>query len=269
MSTLSIRETLTGLQARHEKALIPFITCGDPDLETSRQALFTLAQNGADLLEVGVPYSDPLADGPVIQAAATRALRQGITLDRVLAMLAEVIPGLNVPVILFCYYNPVLNLGAAQFLARLQKIGIRGVVIPDLPLEEADDLLALAQQHSIEVILLVAPTSSTARMHAISARAQGFVYLVSVTGTTGVRQDLSNQIPELIKTLKTITDKPITVGFGISGPDQARKVIQWGADGVIVGSACVRILAEAPAPERLTRLGDFCRQLKDAIQVVP
>ncbi len=261
----AIAETFERLHTSRQVALIPFITCGDPDLETTRQSLFTLAQHGADLIEVGMPYGDPLADGPVIQAAATRALKRGVTWEDVRVLLGEVVPNLATPVILFSYYNPVLALGAEIFLGQLQALGVRGLVIPDLPLEESGELLRLSKHFGVELILLVAPTSPPARIAQIAAQAQGFIYLVSLTGTTGVRSQLSELLPSRIAYLHSVSDKPIAVGFGIATADQARQVAAWGADGVIVGSACVRLLDETPADQRQVQLAKFCQSLRQAL----
>lgn len=254
------------LRAQGECALIPFITAGDPDLETTAAALRVLDQNGADLIELGVPYSDPLADGPVIQAAATRALAKGVTLDGVLAMVKEVQPHLQAPLILFTYYNPILNRGVDQFMADVAAAGVAGLVVPDLPLEEVDGLLAAAAAASIDVTLLVAPTSPPERIQAIAAQAQGFVYLVSVTGVTGIRSELQSRVKDLIDGLKQTTDKPVGVGFGVSDPDQAQQLKAWGADGVIVGSAFVKRLAGDDPQTALHTIGDFCQSLKAALR---
>lgn len=247
-------------------ALIPFITAGDPDLETTAAALLTLDRSGADLIELGVPYSDPLADGPVIQAAATRALAQGVTLDRVLDLVKTVSPQIQAPLILFTYYNPILNRGIETFMADIAAAGVAGLVVPDLPLEEIGELLTAANRVGVEVILLVAPTSSRQRIEAIAAQAQGFIYLVSVTGVTGMRQELQSRVKDLLTELRQTTDKPIGVGFGVSGPDQVAQLRGWGADAVIVGSAFVKRLSEAPPDQALAKVGEFCRQLKLAIE---
>lgn len=262
---LQASQSLEG-QGERQCALIPFLTAGDPDLETTAAALLTLDRNGADLIELGVPYSDPLADGPVIQAAATRALAQGVTLDQVLELIKTIGPQIQAPLILFTYYNPILNRGIETFMADIAAAGVAGLVVPDLPLEEMDGLLAAATRVGVEVTLLVAPTSSRQRIAAIAAQAQGFIYLVSVTGVTGMRQELQSRVKDLLTELKQTTDKPIGVGFGVSGPDQAAQLKDWGADAVIVGSAFVKRLAEAPADQALAEIGEFCRQLKAAIQ---
>jgi tryptophan synthase alpha chain len=262
---LSVSSCFQSLRDRGQCALIPFITAGDPDLATTAQALRTLDAAGADLIELGVPYSDPLADGPVIQAAATRALARGIKLNDVIQMVAEVSPQLQAPIILFTYYNPILNLGVREFLTQIAAAGVKGLVVPDLPLEEAEELLVPAAEIGIEVILLVAPTSSQERIVAIAAKSQGFIYLVSVTGVTGVRSGLDQRVGDILAKLRSVTDKPIAIGFGIAAPEHAKQVRDWGADGAIVGSAMVKRLATGTPTEGLDAIDQFCRSLKAAI----
>lgn len=261
----SVSSCFKSLRDRQQCALIPFITAGDPDLATTAAALKTLDAAGADLIELGVPYSDPLADGPIIQAAATRALAQGVKLDDVVQMVAEVSPQIKAPIILFTYYNPILNKGIRTFLSQVAAAGVKGLVVPDLPLEEAAELLVPAAEIGIEVILLVAPTSSQERVIAIAAKSQGFIYLVSVTGVTGVRSGLESRVEDILANLRTVTDKPIAIGFGISAPEHAKQVQQWGADGVIVGSAMVKRLAAGTPAEGLSSIETFCRSLRNAI----
>ncbi len=263
---VSVKEQFDRLRAAGECALIPFITAGDPDLQTTAKALQVLDRNGADLIELGVPYADPLADGPTIQAAATRSLKKGTTLDAVLELVKAVSPKLSAPIILFTYYNPVLNRGVETFLKDIYAAGARGLVVPDLPLEEMDTLLTAAEKTGIAVILLVAPTSPEERIRSIVEKSQGFVYLVSVTGVTGVRQEIANRVEGLLADLHSATDKPIGVGFGVSEPAQAKQLRSWGADGVIVGSAIVKRLADGTPEEGLAAVGEFCTQLKVAIQ---
>lgn len=263
-----ISERFQTLRNRNQCALIPFITAGDPDLETTAEALRILDRNGADFIELGVPYSDPLADGPVIQAAATRALQRGTKLEHVLEMLAEVSPSLQAPIILFTYYNPILNLGIQTFLAEVASVGVKGLVVPDLPLEESSHLIETAKEFGIEVILLVAPTSSKERIEAIAHQSQGFIYLVSVTGVTGMRNQIQDRVQHLLQDMRSVTDKPIGVGFGISGTEQARQVTEWGADAVIVGSAFVKRLASGTPQEGLQALEELCCELKTAISSV-
>jgi tryptophan synthase alpha chain len=261
----SVGKQIETLRDRGQCALIPFITAGDPDLETTAQALHVLDRSGADLIELGVPYSDPLADGPVIQAAATRALQRGTRLEQVLEMLKTVSPHLQAPIILFTYYNPIINRGISTFMQQIAAAGASGLVIPDLPLEEVDAVLTAAKHSGIEVILLVAPTSPKQRIEAIAQQSQGFIYLVSVTGVTGMRSQIESRVQTLLTELHSVTDKPIGVGFGISQPSQAKQVMEWGADAVIVGSAFVKRLAEGSPDQGLQAIETFCRSLKAAI----
>ncbi|HEY9820930.1 MAG TPA: tryptophan synthase subunit alpha [Candidatus Sericytochromatia bacterium] len=261
----SVSDCFKSLRDSSKCALIPFITAGDPDLKTTAQALRILDQSGADLIELGVPYSDPLADGPTIQAAATRALQRGVSLDNVLEMVKDVAPDLKAPLILFTYYNPILNRGIESFLKQIAEVGVKGLVVPDLPLEEAESLLKPAAEIGIEVILLVAPTSPKERIEAIAHKSQGFIYLVSVTGVTGVRTQIESRVQDILQQMRAVTDKPIGVGFGISGPEQAKQVKEWGADAVIVGSAVVKRLADCSPAEGLTAIEEFCKSLKSAI----
>jgi tryptophan synthase alpha chain len=261
-----VSEHFRHLKERQQCALIPFITAGDPNLETTAAALKVLDDNGADLIELGVPYSDPLADGPVIQAAATRALQQGVTLGKVLDLVRSAAPDLRSPIILFTYYNPILNRGIETFMADIAAAGAAGLVVPDLPLEEMETLLTAASNAGIDVTLLVAPTSSEQRIHQIAAQAQGFIYLVSVTGVTGMRTQIEGRVKDLLTDLKQATDKPIGVGFGVSGTEQASQLRAWGADGVIVGSAFVKRLDQENSAQALQDIGQFCRSLKEAIR---
>lgn len=261
----SVSQCFEHLRSHARCALIPFITAGDPDLATTEKALKLLDQQGADLIELGVPYSDPLADGPVIQAAATRALQRGTRLDDVLAMVSRISPELRSPIILFTYYNPILNRGIETFLQDLAAAGVKGLVVPDLPLEEAEILVKPAQQYGIEVILLVAPTTPVDRIAAIAEQSQGFIYLVSTTGVTGIRTQMETRVKDLLLQLRSITDKPIGVGFGISQPEHARQVMEWGADAAIVGSAFVKRLGEGSPEKGLREIADFCHSLKAAI----
>lgn len=262
---VQISNDFKALRARKQCALIPFITAGDPNLETTAEALRILDRNGADFIELGVPYSDPLADGPVIQAAATRALARGTKLEQVLSMLAEVIPTLKAPIILFTYYNPILNRGIKSFLSEIANVGVKGLVVPDLPLEESSQLIQTAAEFGIEVILLVAPTSSKDRIVAIAQQSQGFIYLVSVTGVTGMRNQIQDRVKTILNDIRDITDKPIGIGFGISDAEQAKQMMEWGADAVIVGSAFVKRLNNPDSSEGLQEVEKLCKELKTAI----
>lgn len=262
---VSVSSCMESLRDRGQCALIPFITAGDPDLQTTAQALQVLDRSGADLIELGIPYSDPLADGPVIQAAATRALQRGTRLEQVLDMLKSVSPQLKAPIVLFTYYNPILNRGIETFFQEIAAAGAAGLVVPDLPLEEIETVIQAASAAGVEVILLVAPTTPKERLAAIAERSQGFIYLVSVTGVTGMRTQIESRVQELITDLRGATDKPIGVGFGISQPGQAKQVMEWGADAVIVGSAFVKRLAEGSPEHGLQAIETYCRSLKAAI----
>lgn len=262
---ISVADRFQELKQKSQCALVPFITAGDPDLETTAKAIEVLAENGADMIELGVPYSDPLADGPTIQAAATRALQKGVQLEDVLAIVTKVVKKIEVPIILFTYYNPIYYRGVESFLQQIKEAGVSGLVVPDLPLEEAQVLLKPAAEMGIEVTLLVAPTSSQERINAIVKKSQGFIYLVSVTGVTGVRSQMATGVKDLLANLHSSTDKPIGVGFGISNPEQAKQIKDWGADAVIVGSAIVKRLADGTPESGLKAIGEFCYSLKQAI----
>eukprot|EP00249_Psilotum_nudum_P009606 c22038_g1_i2 orf=612-1634(-) len=263
----SIGQTFSELRKRGKVALIPYITAGDPDLSTSAEALKTLDCCGADIIELGVPYSDPLADGPVIQAAATRALQNGTNLESVLEMLSGVSPNLKAPVVLFTYYNPILRRGVENFLQAIKAAGVAGLVIPDIPLEETKRLQKLTFNNNIELVLLVTPTTPKERMNKIAEASQGFVYLVSVTGVTGARASVEGRVESLLQGLKKVTEKPVAVGFGISKPEHALQIARWGADGVIIGSAIVKLLGEASSPEEC--LGALRRFIKDMKAILP
>ena len=262
----AISDCFNTLGRNGECALIPFITAGDPDLSTTAAALKVLDTHGADIIELGVPYSDPLADGPVIQAAATRALQRGTKLEQVLEMLQATTPSLRSPIILFTYYNPILYRGVDKFLEQIAAAGVSGLVVPDLPLEEAAGLLKPAGEMGIDLTLLVAPTSSADRIEAIARSSQGFIYLVSVTGVTGMRTQMESRVSDLLQKIRSFTDKPIGVGFGISEAAQARQVKEWGADAAIVGSAFVKRLAEGTPEQGLKAIAELCQSLKDAIK---
>ncbi len=267
LAMTSVSACFQTLRAQSQCALIPFITAGDPDLDTTAAALRTLEQAGADLIELGVPYADPLADGPTIQAAATRALRRGTRLDAVLEVVQSTAGSLRAPIILFTYYNPIFYRGIEPFLERVAAAGVKGLVIPDLPLEEAPAVLEPAAARGLEVTLLVAPTSPAERIAAIAQQSQGFIYLVSVTGVTGARTAVASRVKELLPQLRAVTDKPIGVGFGISQPEHARQVKSWGADAAIVGSAIVQRLADGETPDAgLAAIASFCKDLKTALQ---
>ena len=246
---------------------MPFLMAGDPDLTHTRSTLLALEAAGADMIELGIPYSDPLADGPVIQAAASRALGSRTTPGSVLEMLQSLKGELSIPVILFTYSNPLLNRGMENFCRDAAAAGAAGLVVPDLPLEEAEKLSAIAEAAGLDLVLLVAPTTPSDRMGRIAQASRGFTYLVSVTGVTGVRTTLENRVATLVQQLKGMGPTPVAVGFGISGPEQARQVRDWGADGAIVGSALVKVMAESHSQQGdiAAAAGQFCGQLRQAL----
>ena len=227
---------------RGKKALIPFITGGDPDVETTERVIVALSEAGADLIEIGIPFSDPVAEGPVIQAADERALAGGCTVDALFDMAARVRGRIAVPLLFMTYYNPVFAYGTERFAERCQNSGIAGLIVPDLPFEEKDELTAVCRRRGLELISLVAPTSGE-RIQTIAREAEGFLYCVSSLGVTGVRSELGNAAAQMVKAAREVTRIPCAVGFGISTPAQARGMADI-ADGVIVGSALVRIIAE-------------------------
>ncbi|MFM9088283.1 MAG: tryptophan synthase subunit alpha [Cyanobium sp.] len=263
----AIRQRFAALEQGGRCALMPFLMAGDPDLASTAATLLALEANGADLIELGIPYSDPLADGPVIQAAASRALASHTTPGGVLDLLASLRGQLTVPVILFTYSNPLLNRGMESFCRQAAEAGAAGLVVPDLPLEEAEKLSPIAAAHGLDLVLLVAPTTPAVRMARIHTSSRGFTYVVSVTGVTGVRAALESRVEPLVGALKQQGGCPVAVGFGISGPEQARQVRQWGADGAIVGSALVKVMAAAHASgaDVAAAAGRFCAELRQGI----
>ncbi|KFM29262.1 Tryptophan synthase alpha chain [Auxenochlorella protothecoides] len=263
----SITDTMQALKREGRVAFIPFLVACDPDRDTTVEAIRRLDALGASVIELGVPYCDPVADGPVIQAAATRGLAHGTTLDDVLGLVAEVAPTIKAPILLFVYFNPILTRGLEKFCAQAIAAGAKGLLVPDIPLEEASAVADVAAAHGLELVLLTTPTTPPERMQAIARRSSGFVYLVSITGVTGVKEAMEARVEGLIAELQRQTDKPVAVGFGVSRPDQARQLAGWGAEGVIVGSALVRALGEAASPaEGLDAMAELAASLVQAIQ---
>ena len=233
---------------KNEPIFMPYFPLGYPDIPTSVDVLEALAKNGADVIEVGLSFSDPLADGPVIQRATQIALEQGITLPKALAGVAELRKrGVSIPLILMGYYIPILSYGLSRFVKDATAAGADGFIIPDLPPEESDDFVGALHATSLPLIRMLAPTSPAERMESIARGAQGFIYLVSVTGITGERRDISSGLAKLVAQVRAHTSAPVCVGFGIGTPEQARAVGAI-ADGVIVGSACVRAIGESGTP---------------------
>ena len=258
-----IASTFAALRAQGRRALMPFLMGGDPTLEATEAFLMRFAESGADLLEIGAPFSDPIADGPVNQRAAQRALRAGATLPAILEMVAGVRGRLAQPIVLLTYYNPIYQLGLEVFCRRASAAGVDGVVVPDLPPEEGDPLRSTADRAGLDVIFLAAPTSTDERLARVAASSRGFVYCVSLTGVTGVRADLADDVGTLVARLKRQTALPICVGFGVSTPEHARQVAAV-ADGVIVGSAIVAII-ERDGAAAGPALGEFVRGLRAGV----
>jgi tryptophan synthase alpha chain len=261
-----IDQTFERLRAQHVAALIPFLTAGDPDLETTRELMRVAAENGADLLELGVPFSDPTADGPVLQRSAEIGLRAGASLRRVLELVADFRNESELPLILYGYYNPIFRYGPERFAADARQAGVDGLLVVDLPPEEAGELLVWTRPAGIHLVLLLAPTSDAHRIRTVLKHAAGFVYYVSVTGVTGVRPMLPESVGPAVERLRRATHLPIGVGFGISTPEQAAAVAQF-ADAAVVGSAIMRVVdAHRDGGGVVTEVGAFIRRLKDGMR---
>lgn len=256
-----ITATFAGLRASGRKALIPFLAAGDPDEAVTLRAVEALVDAGADLLELGVPFSDPIADGPVNQRAYQRALAAGVTPRAVLGLVTAIRGRFGLPVVLLSYYNPLLRYGLEAFCRDAAAAGVDGLVIPDLPADEADELLPPARAHGVDTVFLLAPTSTDRRIRLAVDRCTGFVYCVSLTGVTGVRGALAGDLDGLVGRIRAQTGLPICVGFGISTPEQARAAAA-AADGVIVGSALVALLER---PDGVPRLAELTRALRGAL----
>lgn len=227
---------------KNRKAFISFITCGDPDLETTEEILLTMEQGGVDLIELGIPFSDPTAEGPVIQEASLRALSNGVTTDKVFDMVRRVRPKLNIPLVFMTYANVVFSYGIERFVSTCAEVGMNGIILPDVPFEEREEFSAVCDKFNIDFIPLIAPTSDD-RISMIAKNAKGFVYCVSSLGVTGTRDSITTNIGEMVNTVRENTDVPAAVGFGISTPQQAADIAKV-SDGIIIGSAIVRIIAK-------------------------
>lgn len=245
------------------KAFIPFVTCGDPDLETTAKIVREMAANGADLIELGIPFSDPTAEGPVIQGANIRALSGGVTTDKIFDFVRELRKDVSVPLVFMTYANVVFSYGAERFIGTCRQIGIDGLILPDLPYEEKDEFLPVCRQYDVDLISLIAPTSAD-RAAMIAKDADGFIYIVSSLGVTGERSQITTDISKLVSVIRENTSIPCAVGFGISTPEQAKSMSQY-ADGVIVGSAIVRKIAQY-GKDSVAPVGEFVNQMKNAIR---
>ena len=245
------------------KAFIAFVTCGDPDLETTAKVVRAAVENGADLIELGIPFSDPAAEGPVIQGANLRALRGGITTDKIFAFVKELRRDVKVPMVFMTYANVVFSYGAEKFISTCRDIGIDGLILPDLPYEEKEEFLPTCRQYDVDLISLIAPTSEN-RISMIAREAEGFIYIVSSLGVTGTRSEIKTDLASIVKVVRENTKVPCAIGFGISTPEQAKRMADI-SDGAIVGSAIVKLIEKygTDAPEHVA---EYVKSMKDAIR---
>lgn len=248
---------------KNGKAFISFLTGGDPDLETSEKLIYAMEKAGADLIEIGVPFSDPIAEGPVIQEANERALAAGCTTDKLFDMVARVRKNTEIPLVYLTYINPIYTYGKEKFMKRCKECGVDGLIIPDLPYEEKEEIVDICKEYGVDIISLIAPTSHE-RIAMIAKEAQGFVYCVSSLGVTGVRTEIKTNVSEIIQLVKQSTSVPCAVGFGIATPEQAESMAKV-ADGAIVGSAIVKIIAENGKNSEQP-VFDYVKSMKEAVQ---
>lgn len=246
-----------------EKAFIAFVTCGDPDLETTKRVVLEAVKNGADLIELGIPFSDPTAEGPTIQAASLRALKNGCTTDQIFDLVIELRKETDVAMVFMTYANVVFSYGSDRFIARCQEVGIDGLILPDIPFEEKEEFEPYCSQYGVDLISLIAPTSKD-RISMISKEAKGFIYLVSSLGVTGVRSEITTDLDSIVSVIRENTSLPCAIGFGISTPSQASAMAKK-ADGVIVGSAIMKIIGQY-GKDAPSYVGEYVKQMKDAIR---
>ncbi len=244
------------------KAFIPFITCGDPDLGTTAAVVRAAAENGADLIELGIPFSDPTAEGPVIQGANLRALTGGVTTDKIFGLVRELRRDVKIPMVFMTYANVIFSYGAEAFLSACKEVQIDGLILPDLPFEEKEEFLPFCRKYGVDLISLIAPTSQN-RIAMIAKEAQGFLYIVSSLGVTGTRSEIKTDLASIIKVVRENTDVPCAVGFGISTPEQAKKMAAL-SDGAIVGSAIIKLL-EKYGEEAPEHVGEYVKAMKTAM----
>ncbi len=256
-----IAEAFANLKNERRKGFIPFITAGDPDLATTRELISALADAGATLIELGIPFTDPMADGPVIQRASERALRHGFGVAEVLQMVSEVRQKTVVPIILFSYFNPLLQFGVERLAVAAQQAGLDGILVTDLVPEEAAEFAATMRAHDLDLIFLVAPTSTDERLRLVAERASGFIYAVARAGITGAREEMSAETEKLVRRVRKFSELPVAVGFGISKPEHVEDVWRY-ADAAVVGSAIVSEIENAESSaEAVGRVADFARGL--------
>ncbi|MDE6435568.1 MAG: tryptophan synthase subunit alpha [Lachnospiraceae bacterium] len=244
------------------KVFIPFITGGDPDMETTFQLVKAMAENGADIIEIGIPFSDPIAEGPVIQEADLRALSSGTTTDALFDLVVRLRKEIDIPLIFMTYANPIYVYGKEQFMKRCAEVGIDGVIVPDIPFEEKAELSSVCRENGIDLISMIAPTSKM-RIETIAREAEGFIYCVSSLGVTGVRSEINTDIGTMVAHVKSVTDTPVAVGFGISTPEQAKKMAGL-SDGAIVGSAIVKIVAQY-GKDAVSHVAQYVRDMKAGV----
>ena len=245
------------------KAFIPFVTCGDPDLETTANIVRAMAEAGADLIELGIPFSDPTAEGPVIQSANVRALSAGTTTDRIFDLVQDLRKDVTIPMVFMTYANVVFSYGAEKFISTCQEIGIDGLILPDIPYEEKDEFDPICKRYGVDLISMVAPTSED-RIAMVAKEASGFIYVVSSLGVTGVRSEITTDIGAMVELIRANSSCPCAVGFGISTPEQTKKMAGL-ADGAIVGSAIVKLIAQY-GREAVPYVADYVKRMKDAVR---
>ena len=245
------------------KAFVAFITCGDPDLETTAAAIRAAVENGADLIELGIPFSDPMAEGPVIQGANLRALTGGVTTDKIFSFVKDLRQDVTTPFVFMTYANVIFSYGAERFLSICRDIGIDGLILPDLPFEEKEEFLSICHAYDVDLISLIAPTSAN-RIAMIAKEAEGFLYIVSSLGVTGMRSEIKTDLASIVEVVRQNTDIPCAIGFGISTPEQARKMADI-SDGAIVGSAIIKLL-EKYGKDAPKYIGEYVKSMKDALR---
>jgi tryptophan synthase alpha chain len=250
-------------KSNNKIALMPFIMAGDPNIQTTIKALNILDKSGSHMIELGIPYSDPLADGIIIQSSAQRALNKGFRINHIFSILENI--NLSIPIIIFCYFNLVLHYGVANFIYKLYQLNVKGIIIPDLPVEEADEILMLCEQYDINLNMLVSPVSTESRIKLILEKSNGFIYLVSSTGVTGIRDKFSNVIKDKIEIIRRYSSKPVVIGFGVSKPSHIQQIKAWGADGIIIGSACMQHISK---DNESSELDDFKHFINEMIQYI-
>ena len=260
----AIESVFAGLKEQNKKAFVAYITAGDPDLEKTKDYCKALASNGVDIIELGVPFSDPLADGPTNQAASERALASGTTLEKILTLVKELrTEGFETPIILFSYLNPIFAMGYDGFADACKEAGVNGALVLDLPIEEADDYILSMRRQNLDTVFLASPTTSEKRLKLVGENSRGFLYYVSRTGVTGVQTDVSQTLGQEMKTLREYVELPVVIGFGISSAEQAKFMSSLG-DGIVIGSAIVKIIEKGD--DVLGKMTSFTSEISQALE---